>query len=48
MRALGAGKGAISMFSRKLTRLRQETVGFIVVGLVSVDVSIYEIVPRSN
>lgn len=39
MRALGAGKGEISMFSRKLTRLRQESVGFMVVGLVRVAVS---------
>lgn len=48
MRALGAGNGAISMFSRRLTRFRQETVGFIVTGRVKVDVSEYEIAPRSN
>lgn len=40
MRALGAGKGEMLMFSKKLTRLRQERVGLIVVGLVMVDVSI--------
>jgi hypothetical protein len=39
-RALGAGKVEISMFSSKLIRLRHETVGFIVVGFVRVDVSI--------
>lgn len=38
MRALGAGKGAMSIFSKKLTRLRQVIVGFIVVGRVMVDV----------
>ena len=38
--ALGAGKGAMSMFSIRLIRLRQDKVGFIVVGLVRVDVSI--------
>lgn len=40
IRALGAGKGEISMFSRRLTRRRQERVGFMVVGLVNVAVSI--------
>lgn len=39
MRALGAGKGAMSMFSKRLTRLRQVIVGFMVVGRVMVDVS---------
>lgn len=39
MRALGAGKGAISIFSKRLTRLRQVRVGFIVVGRVRVEVS---------
>lgn len=39
MRALGAGKGAMSMFSRRLTRLRQVRIGFMVVGRVRVDVS---------
>ena len=48
MRALGAGKGAISIFSRKLTRLRQDMVGFMVVGRVRVDVRAYPMVPRSN
>lgn len=38
-RALGAGNGAISMFSSKFTRLRQVSVGFMVVGRVRVDVS---------
>lgn len=38
-RGLGAGNGAMSIFSRKLTRLRHERVGFIVVGFVRVDVS---------
>lgn len=47
-RGLGGGKGAMSMFSRTLTRLRHVEVGLIVVGLVRVDVSIYDIVPRSN
>lgn len=48
MRALGAGNGAISIFSRKLTRLRQDMVGFMVVGRVRVDVRAYPMVPRSN
>jgi hypothetical protein len=39
MRALGAGNGAMSMFSRILTRLRQVSVGFMVVGRVRVEVS---------
>lgn len=39
IRALGAGKGAMSIFSNRLIRLRHERVGFIVVGLVRVDVS---------
>lgn len=38
MRALGAGKGAISMFSSMFTRLRQVRVGFMVVGRVRVEV----------
>jgi hypothetical protein len=38
MRALGAGNGAMSIFSRRLTRLRQVSVGFIVVGRVRVEV----------
>lgn len=38
MRALGAGKGAISMFSNRLTRRRHVRVGFIVVGRVRVEV----------
>lgn len=39
MRALGAGNGAMSIFSRILTRLRQVSVGFMVVGRVKVEVS---------
>lgn len=39
IRALGAGKGAISIFSRRLTRLRHVRVGFMVVGRVRVEVS---------
>jgi hypothetical protein len=39
IRALGAGNGAMSMFSRRLTRLRQVSVGFMVVGRVRVEVS---------
>ena len=39
IRALGAGKGAISIFSRRLTRFRQVRIGFMVVGRVRVDVS---------
>ena len=39
IRALGAGKGAMSMFSRILTRLRHVSVGFMVVGRVRVEVS---------
>lgn len=39
MRALGAGKGAISIFSSRLIRFRQVRVGFMVVGRVRVDVS---------
>lgn len=38
MRALGAGKGAISIFSSKLIRFRQVRVGFMVVGRVRVEV----------
>lgn len=40
MRAFGAGNGAISMLSIRFTRFRHDMVGFIVVGLVKVDVSI--------
>lgn len=39
MRGLGAGKGAMSMFSRRLTRLLHVRVGFMVVGRVRVEVS---------
>lgn len=39
IRALGAGKGAMSIFSRRLTRLRHVSVGFMVVGRVRVEVS---------
>lgn len=39
MRAFGGGNGAMSIISRRLTRLRQERVGFMVVGRVRVDVS---------
>lgn len=39
MRALGAGNGAMSMFSKRLIRLRQVSVGFMVVGRVRVEVS---------
>lgn len=40
MRALGAGNGVISIFSKKLIRFRHDIVGFIVVGFVKVAVSI--------
>ena len=39
MRALGAGKGAMSIFSKRLTRLLHVRVGFMVVGRVRVEVS---------
>jgi hypothetical protein len=39
IRGLGAGKGAMSMFSRRLTRLLHVRVGFMVVGRVRVEVS---------
>lgn len=37
-RGLGAGRGAISIVSRSITRLSQEIAGEIVVGLVRVEV----------
>ena len=40
IRAFGAGNGAISILSKRFTRLRHDRTGFIVVGLVRVDVSI--------
>ena len=39
MRALGAGKGDMSILSKRFMRLRHEIVGFMVVGFVRVDVS---------
>ena len=38
-RGFGAGNGAISIFSRTLTRFRHDKVGFMVVGFVNVAVS---------
>lgn len=38
MRALGGGKGAMSIFSKRLTRRRHVRIGFMVVGRVMVDV----------
>jgi hypothetical protein len=45
---LGSGIGATSMTSISETLVSHEDVGEMVVGRVSVDVSIYDIVPRSN
>ena len=39
IRAFGAGNVAMSIFSRRLTRRRQVSVGFMVVGRVRVEVS---------
>lgn len=47
-RGFGAGNSAISISSSTVTRLWQDMVGDMVVGLVKMDVIMYEIVPRSN
>lgn len=47
-RALGAGRGAMSILSMRISRLSQDIEGVMVVGRVRVDVIMYDIVPRSN